>query len=403
MNRQRVIGLVAVGLAGALLVALGPAAAGTRGTDEQATSGQPNPWLDRRVISIAHAGGENEDPRETPFAFAEALRKGATVLELNVQLAADGTLVVMHSDTVDSTTNGHGRVDALTYPQLHALDHAYKFVPGKVSCEHCPKGDYLYRGIRTGHRAAPPGYTPDDFTITTARAMFERYPKTYLDIEIKRSGEAARAAARSLASLIREFHRTDRTVVVSFDDAIIGYFKTLSPDVATSPGTQGVAHFYADRKPQPGYRILQVPPTYSALTLVTPQFVRDAHAAGLAVWVWADTDAQDRYAFYRKLIGMGVDGLLGSRPTDAARVIADTGTAWNGLDRIPHPPAAGRTCGACVWSGPVHRLTSRTATFAARAADAWHPRSGVGVLDAPTMKGRRDGACEGSDGAAAAT
>ena len=102
-----------------------------------------------------------------------------------------------------------------------------------------------------------------------------------------------------------------------------------------------------------------MPPTYSALTLVTPQFVRDAHAAGLAVWVWADTDAQDRYAFYRKLIGMGVDGLLGSRPTDAARAIADTGTAWNGLDRTPPParlPAA--TCGAGIRSGPVHRLTT---------------------------------------------
>jgi hypothetical protein len=38
-----------------------------------------------------------------------------------------------------------------------------------------------------------------------------------------------------------------------------------------------------------------------------------------------------------------VDGLLGSRPTDAARAIADTGTAWNGLDRTPpptQPPAA---------------------------------------------------------------
>ncbi len=341
-----VSGLIAAGLALTLLVVLRPADARIRDTRRQA-SDVSNPWLHRRVISIAHAGGENEDPRETPFAFTEALRKGATVLELNVQLAADGTLVVMHSDTVDSTTNGHGRLDAFTYPQLLRLDHAYKFVPGQVSCERCRITDYIYRGVRTGDVHPPPGFTPGDFTITTARALFERYPDTYLDIEIKRSGQPARAAARALASLIRRFHRADRTVVVSFDDAIIRYFQTLAPGVDTSPGTQGVADFFATRKPQPRFRILQVPPTYSGITLVTPEFVRDAHAAGLAVWVWAETDEQDRYAFYRKLIGMGVDGLLGSRPTDAARAIADTRTAWHAADhplpsqsRPPAGPAA---------------------------------------------------------------
>lgn len=41
-----------------------------------ADSSGDNPWLSRRVIGIAHAGGENEHPHSTFFAFDQSLAKG---------------------------------------------------------------------------------------------------------------------------------------------------------------------------------------------------------------------------------------------------------------------------------------------------------------------------------------
>src|ERR687891_2110449 len=79
-----------------------------------------NPWLDRRVLNIAHQGGEIEAPSNTLFAFKTAIDKGADVLELDVHATADGELVVLHDTTVDRTTNGTGRVDRLTLEQIRA-------------------------------------------------------------------------------------------------------------------------------------------------------------------------------------------------------------------------------------------------------------------------------------------
>ncbi|MDZ8170701.1 glycerophosphodiester phosphodiesterase [Microbacterium xanthum] len=76
----------------------------------------------RRVAVAAHRGASIEYPENTLAAFAAAIAYGAEGIELDVALSTDGVPVVMHDDTVDRTTDGHGPVDALTAAQLAALD-----------------------------------------------------------------------------------------------------------------------------------------------------------------------------------------------------------------------------------------------------------------------------------------
>ena len=65
---------------------------------------QPNPWLDRNFLNIAHQGGEDESPSNTMYALKSAIREGhADMLELDVQLTSDGHLVVIHDDTYTRT------------------------------------------------------------------------------------------------------------------------------------------------------------------------------------------------------------------------------------------------------------------------------------------------------------
>lgn len=70
----------------------------------------------------AHRGASKSHPENTLPALREAVRLGASMIEFDVQVARDGTLVLMHDTTVDRTTNGHGKVSELDWPELRKLD-----------------------------------------------------------------------------------------------------------------------------------------------------------------------------------------------------------------------------------------------------------------------------------------
>ena len=74
------------------------------------------------VIAIAHRGASLLAPENTIAAFEEALRLGCRAIEFDVRVTSDGVLVVVHDDTVDRTTNGHGSVRNLTQLDLMRLD-----------------------------------------------------------------------------------------------------------------------------------------------------------------------------------------------------------------------------------------------------------------------------------------
>src|SRR6266705_642345 len=73
-------------------------------------------------LIIAHRGASSYAPENTIVAFDLALQMGASHLELDVHLTRDDSLVVIHDDTVDRTTNGTGPVAHQMLAALQALD-----------------------------------------------------------------------------------------------------------------------------------------------------------------------------------------------------------------------------------------------------------------------------------------
>ncbi len=67
------------------------------------------------------------------------------------------------------------------------------------------------------------------------------------------------------------------------------------------------------------YRAFQVPERSGRLTVVSPRFIRLAHAAGLVVQVWTVNEEADM----RRLLDWGVDGLITDRPDLAVRIRND--------------------------------------------------------------------------------
>ncbi|MFZ9628039.1 MAG: glycerophosphodiester phosphodiesterase family protein [Ilumatobacteraceae bacterium] len=290
--------------------------------------------LDRPIV-IAHAGGDFDAPHSTMYAFTEAALAGADVLEMDVMLTADHVLVVQHDDTVDRTTESTGRVRDLTYDQLSALDNAYWFSGDTWSDHSLPAGSYPWRGVRNGAVAPPAGYSPDDFRVETFRSVASAFPHHVLDIEVKiPTGDDGQPdvawaieGAHELAAELDELGRTGSAVVVSFDADVIAAFHEAAPTVATSPGLSTLVDWYAgaDVAFAPTDVVMQVPPVYGGVEVLTPDVIARAHADGFAVWVWMDdTTTEENAAFYADLLGRGIDGLLVSKPALAVDVVTDS-------------------------------------------------------------------------------
>ncbi|MEX1377383.1 MAG: glycerophosphodiester phosphodiesterase [Eubacteriales bacterium] len=74
------------------------------------------------TLIYAHRGASYAAPENTMAAFELAYQMKADGLELDVQLTADGHVVVIHDDEVDRTSNGTGIVERLNYSDIKAMD-----------------------------------------------------------------------------------------------------------------------------------------------------------------------------------------------------------------------------------------------------------------------------------------
>ena len=84
-------------------------------------SNQPlPPWPYPRTI--AHRGAGKLAPENTLAAFRLGASFGYSAFEFDVKLSADGKSFLLHDETLDRTTSGRGRADALSLGELAQLD-----------------------------------------------------------------------------------------------------------------------------------------------------------------------------------------------------------------------------------------------------------------------------------------
>ncbi len=106
----------------ALLVRPGAAARTT-------TPGGPAVPRATRVLAIAHRGDPVRHRENTVDAVRSAMDQGADAVEVDVQLAADGTVVVLHDDTLARHWGDPRPVSALTWPESERRGDADTRVP----------------------------------------------------------------------------------------------------------------------------------------------------------------------------------------------------------------------------------------------------------------------------------
>jgi len=293
-------------------------------------SAAKNPWIEKTPLDIAHQGGEDEFPSNTMYAFRRALQVGADMLELDVGVTKDGQVVVMHDTTVDRTTNGHGTVASFTLRQLRRLDAAYWFSGGSNAYSHSrPRSAYRLRGVATGKRRPPKGFTAADFRVPTLREVLRAFPHTPINVEIKGRTKAEAldeylTNADALARTLRGTKRRD-VIVVSFKQEAVDRFHQLVPALPVAPGIGGVANWLLGGKsPGDGVVAFQLPITYElngqTLQITTADNVARAHREGYAWHTWLSDDGESP-AIWNKLLDMGVDGVMTAKPKAFAALL----------------------------------------------------------------------------------
>jgi glycerophosphoryl diester phosphodiesterase len=296
-----------------------------------AVASAQNPWLEKRVLNIAHQGGEDEFPSNTLYAFKKSVKAGADMLELDVGVTKDDRIVVSHDTTLDRTTSGTGTIESRTLKQIRRLDAAYWFAKGgdDAYAHDKPRKAYRFRGIATGQRKPPKGFKRRDFRVPTLREVMKAFPRTPINIEIKgrTPDEATEEYIRNAEVLAAALDATKRRdlIVVSFVQQAVDRFHELAPRIDVAPGVDGSAAFLlGGGSPGDGVVAFQLPITYEigdqVLSVTTAENVAKAHAAGYAWHTWLSNDGESA-ATWRQLIDQCVDGVMTARPVAFEKVL----------------------------------------------------------------------------------
>ena len=158
--------------------------------------------------------------------------------------------------------------------------------------------------------------------IPTLEALYEAFPDAPFNIEIKgrRSG-----IEEAVFGQIEAAGAIGRTLVVSDNQGTISRFRKASQGkVATASSTVELLRYWIlhvlhlGGLYDPPFQALQPPEKYKGVVpVVTGRFVRKAHDRGLRVDVWTIDDEPAM----RRLLSLGVDGIMTDRPDVLARVL----------------------------------------------------------------------------------
>ena len=299
-----------------------PAAASARPPAGRAPGGLP--------LVIAHRGASALAPEHTFFAWDRAFEAGADFLELDLQMTADGHLVVLHDERLARTARGpaedcSGVVSERTLAQLRHCDAGSWF-----NRRHPERARNEYVGAR----------------IPTLREVLERYaPRgARFYIETKHPEQAPGLEEK----LLQELRRFDllvpaaagalpRVILQSFHAPSLRNLRAMAPElprVQLIPSRTSTAELRAALPEIAGYA-QGIGPHFRQ---VDAALVRAAHEQGLFVHAYTVDDE----ASMRRLLEIGVDGLFTNRPARMRSLLqADAAARPPGPDGPAAPTAPG--------------------------------------------------------------
>ncbi len=227
-------------------------------------------------------------PENSLSSFAAAIAEGAEGIELDVELTADGGLIVMHDDTLDRTTDCEGCVSAWTLAEL--------------------RGCRLLDGNGDTTDEAPP--TLDEvFAVLPTDAL--------VNVELKAFANACLTddtgpieLARAAAGEIRQLGEERRSFFSSFNRTTAGALKRENPDLYSA------LLYSIPSREHVEWAIANGLDAIHPLFVVPAEDVEMALNAGLQVNIWTVNEVERMNA----MIEIGATAII----TDEPALLAET-------------------------------------------------------------------------------
>lgn len=233
-----------------------------------------------RPRNLGHRGARGLAPENTLAGMKAGMAAGAQGVEFDVQRTADGHLVVFHDDDLKRICGVGGRVVTSTLAQLRELDAGRHFGP---------------------QFAGEPIPTLDEVIETLPASAF-------LNIEAKRFRFRSDGLEAGIVDAIRRHNLLDRCIVSSFNPVLLWRLGRMDRSIP-------LGLLYAPDEPpglnrgwpRYGLRLAALHPYHEQ---VTPQFVQQTHSRGQQINTWTVNEPAEM----RRLIALGVDGIITDRP-----------------------------------------------------------------------------------------
>ena len=263
-----------------------------------------NAFLNKgRTLNIAHRGASIAAPPNTLAAFEKAIALGADGIEFDVHLSADGVPVVIHDFAVDTTTNGSGRVADLTLAQLKQLDAGVRFNPA-------------FAGER----------------VPTLGEVLEAVgSRLLLNIELKTTSLRDNGLEQAVIAQVKRHGLDDHVLFSSFNPFSLRRAKRIAPHIPVGLLTPLFLppHRGGRGRGLPPYRggrggwawlafLFPHEARHPEHKMVDARYMAWARRQGYRVNTWTVDDPAEM----RRLIGLGVDGIITNVPDLLGSILA---------------------------------------------------------------------------------
>jgi glycerophosphoryl diester phosphodiesterase len=301
---------------------------------------------DSSPLVIAHRGARAFAPENTLVAFEKAARLGADMVELDVQLTADGQLVVVHDETLERCSNVRDvfsgrddyRVQSFTLAEIEPLDAGSWFACEleRAATERQPylqslSEDEFRQHIAPAEQAL---YASGEVRIPTLRQALVRTQELELRVNAELKAFPGVAVSDALTDqtvrLVDELGLCERVLISSFDHSSLPRVKRLQSAIATGvlvtkPLADPVAYCRANRANayHPGCAagfdaVGFDSETFRSTGRLPEESFRSLRAAGFDVNVWTENDP----ARMQCLIDAGVTGIFTDYPNRLTKLLS---------------------------------------------------------------------------------
>ena len=238
------------------------------------------------TLIYGHRGAKGEAPENTLESFQFCRQQGVNRCELDIQLSADGQLMVIHDPTLKRTTGRRGKVIDYPAAQLEQLDA----------------------------RASGPNWNRP-CPIPRLETLFQECSFSHWQLEVKSASRTRSVQLiKALDELVQRYQLTDAVTVTSSSRTVLRALKEHAPHL--SRGLVAEFNWLDPIKVALNYGcdLLAI-----KWTLCTPERVQKAKQQGLHVSVWTVNEP----ALMRRLHNMGVDSIITDYPSLAVRTLGE--------------------------------------------------------------------------------